>query len=179
MLPGVTELGVRHADAQRDAARCAEIYARYVRGSVASFEAVPPDEAEMGRRIAETSRTHPWLVAVRDGEVAGYAYGCPHRARDAYRWSADVSVYIDERRRGEGLGRALYGELLGLLREQGIYTVCAGITLPNEASVALHEGFGFRPIGVYRAIGFKAGAWRDVCWYQLALREPVGPPEEP
>ena len=177
-IGAVTE-SVRAADPERDAAACARIYAPFVEDEVASFEEVAPDAAEMARRIAQTSRTHPWLVLERDGELAGFAYGTQHRARAAYRWAADVSVYVDPAHHGRGAGRALYAELLELLRAQGIYTVCAGITLPNPASVALHESFGFALVGVYRGIGFKAGAWRDVGWYQLALRPPDDRPDEP
>jgi L-amino acid N-acyltransferase YncA len=127
-----------------------------------------------------TTKTHPWLVAEHEGEVVGYAYACPHRSRVAYRWAADVSVYVNEGQRGEGCGRALYVELLERLRRQRFQVACAGITLPNEASVSLHESLGFVTIGVYRRIGWKAGAWRDVGWWQLEL-EPAGegPPAEP
>ena len=134
----------------------------------------------MAARIAATQATHPWLVGVLDAEVAGYAYGCPHRSRAAYRWAADVSVYVVERQRGRGLGRALYEELLARLRRQGFHVACAGITLPNEASVRLHESLGFAPVGVYRRIGWKSGAWRDVGWWQLELQPPSGgPPTDP
>src|SRR4051794_15900797 len=170
---------IRPADPERDGAACARIYAPYVEDHVASFEQVAPDATEMARRIADTSRTHPWLVLERDGTVGGFAYGAPHRARAAYRWAADVSVYVDPTHHGSGAGRALYAELLERLRAQRLYTVCAGITLPNAASVALHESFGFTLVGVYRAIGFKAGAWRDVGWWQLALRPPDDHPDEP
>jgi phosphinothricin acetyltransferase len=160
---------IRDADPHRDAGACAAIYAPFVEGSAVSFEEVAPDAGEMAARIAASQATHPWLVAVSGGEVAGYAYACPHRARPAYRWSADVSVYVAESCRRAGVGRALYAELLERLRGQGFQVACAGITLPNEASVRLHESFGFEPVGVYRGIGWKAGAWRDVGWWQLRL----------
>ncbi len=171
---------IRSADPHRDAAACAAIYAPHVEASAVSFEEEPPDAVQLAERIARTTKTHPWLVAERDGEVVGYAYGCPHRLRAAYRWAADVSVYVDEDRRGEGCGRALYVELLERLRRQRFQVACAGITLPNEASVALHESLGFVAVGVYRRIGWKAGAWRDVGWWQLEL-EPAGEgsPAEP
>jgi L-amino acid N-acyltransferase YncA len=168
---------LRDADPQRDAAACAAIYAAYVRDGVASFEADPPDEREMRARI---ERAHAWLVAERDRRIVAFAYGCPHRERAAYRWAADVSVYVDAAHHGQGVGRALYEALLPQLRDQGFYTACAGITLPNPASVALHEAIGFRPVGVYRAIGWKFGAWHDVGWWQIALRPPGSePPPEP
>lgn len=170
---------IRHADPQRDAAACAAIYAPYVRDSVISFEETPPLADEMARRIASTSVTHPWLVAENAGVVVGFAYGCPHRARAAYRWAAEVSVYIDRAHRRRGLGHRLYTELLELLRHQGYHVACAGISLPNDASVHLHEALGFEPVGVYRSIGYKAGAWHDVGWWQVRLSPPDGDPPEP
>jgi L-amino acid N-acyltransferase YncA len=134
---------------------------------VESFEEVAPDASEMARRIERLSATHAWLVFERDGAVAGYAYACPHRERAAYRWAADVSVYVDPAHRRTGVGRALYLELLGILREQGKRVATAGITLPNDASVALHESLGFELVGVFRGIGWKGGSWRDVGWWQL------------
>jgi phosphinothricin acetyltransferase len=119
----------------------------------------------------------PWLVAERDGGVTGYAYASPHRARAAYRWGADVSVYLDERERGRGSGRALYGALLPVLRDLGYTGAYAGITLPNPASVALHESMGFSLVGVYRRVGYKLGGWHDVGWWQLVLADPL--PEVP
>jgi L-amino acid N-acyltransferase YncA len=171
---------IRHADPRRDAAACAAIYAPYVRESVISFELEPPSEDELAQRIERYSRSHAWLVAEDRDEVVGFAYACPHRERAAYRWAADVSVYVDRDHRRRGIGGQLYAALLALLKRQGLYVACAGITLPNDASVGIHESFGFKPVGVYRAIGFKAGSWWDVGWWQLALREPGdGPPEEP
>jgi phosphinothricin acetyltransferase len=112
--------------------------------------------------------------------VVGFAYGCPHRERAAYRFVAEVSAYVDPPFHRQGIGRSLYRALLGLLREQGLWVACAGIGLPNEASVALHETLGFVPVGVYRNIGYKFGRWWDVGWWQLSLRDPdEGQPAEP
>jgi phosphinothricin acetyltransferase len=162
-------------------AACAAIYGEYVRDTVISLEVEPPDAAEMTHRIEKISRTHPWLVAEDEhGRVVGYAYGSPHRERASYRWAADVSVYIEPGSQRRGIGRALYGALFDMLRDQRLVIACAGITLPNEASVALHESFGFVLVGVYRGIGYKFGAWRDVGWWQLELAPPAGdPPPEP
>lgn len=171
---------IRSADAERDAAACAAIYAPYVLGGAASFEEVAPDAEAMGERMARATATHPWLVAECDGAVVGFAYASRHRERAAYRWAVDVAVYVDREHLGHGVGRRLYAALLPLLRDQGFHVACAGITLPNDASVGLHESFGFEPVGVYRAIGFKSGAWRDVGWWQLRLRPPgAEPPVEP
>ena len=112
---------------------------------------------EIGARIEAAAKTHAWLVAELGGEVVGFAYAGPHRARPAYRWAVDVSVYVDAAHHGEGVGRALYEALFEELRARGFRTACAGITLPNEASVALHERLGFEPVGVYGRIGWKAG----------------------
>ena len=171
---------IRHAEATRDAEACAEIYAPFVRETPVSFEERPPDAAELARRITELSASYPWLVAEEDGRVIGYAYASQYRARAAYRWAADVAVYVAAEHRRRGSGRALYEALLGLLARQGIRTACAGITLPNPASVALHEALGFEPVGVYRRIGWKAGAWHDVGWWQKELLPPgAGAPPEP
>jgi L-amino acid N-acyltransferase YncA len=168
---------IRDADPSRDAAACAAIYGPYVRETAVSFEEIAPDPGEMAARIARLAATHRWLVAeATDGRVIGFAYACPHRERAAYRWAADVSPA----HHGRGIGRALYDALLAGLREQGFQLALAGITLPNQASVALHEAFGFELVGVYRGIGFKAGAWCDVGWWQLRLAPPGGgPPPEP
>jgi L-amino acid N-acyltransferase YncA len=170
---------IRSAD-HSDAAACAAIYAPHVEESATSFEDAPPTAAEFAERIVRFTATHPWLVAVHEGEIVGYAYACPHRSRAAYRWAADVSVYVAADQRGRGYGRALYVELLERLRRQCFRVACAGITLPNEASVALHESLGFAAVGVYRRIGWKAGAWRDVGWWQLELAPAdEGSPAEP
>jgi phosphinothricin acetyltransferase len=176
----MAETPIRDADPARDAAACAAIYAPHVEGSAVSFEERAPDAAEMQARIERYGRSHAWLVAEREGQVAGYAYATAFNERPAYRWSASVSVYVDEAYRGNGIGRALYEALFERLRERGFRMACAGITLPNEASVGLHESLGFERVGVNRAIGWKQGAWRDVGWFQLQLAPAgEGPPPEP
>jgi phosphinothricin acetyltransferase len=171
---------IRHADPGRDGPACAAIYAPFVAASSVSFEDVPPDGAEFGRRIETTSSRYPWLVAEIDGEVAGYAYASAHRDRAAYRWSAEAAVYVGDAHRSSGVGKALYVALFGLLARQGIRTVCAGVTLPNDASQALHRSVGFEPVGTYRRIGYKQGQWHDVAWWQLELAgADEDPPREP
>lgn len=162
-----------------DAEAIAAIYAPIVRDTTISFEVEPPTPQEMARRIAVTLQTHPWLVAAQDGEIAGYAYAGKHRDRAAYRWSVDVSAYVDERMRRGGVGRALYDGLIAILKRQGFHAAFAGIALPNEPSVGLHEAVGFRPVGIYQGVGFKHGQWRDVGWWRLALSEDAGTPAEP
>lgn len=170
---------IRSARPDRDAAACASIYRPHVEASATSFEERAPGPEQMAARIREVSVGHPWLVADRNGLTAGFAYACPHRSRLAYRWAADVSVYVEESQRGQGVGRALYEALLEQLRAQNLYVACAGITPPNEPSVALHESLGFVQVGVHRRIGWKLGAWHDVGWWQLQLRPQAEAPPEP
>jgi L-amino acid N-acyltransferase YncA len=168
---------VRDATAS-DAEACCAIYTPYVRDTVISFESEPPTEAEMAARIAAAAATHAWLVLEDDGEVVGYAYGGSFEPRAAYRWACEVSVYMELGRRRTGGGRALYEALLARLAERGFHMAVAGMTLPNDASVALHRAMGFEPVGTWRRIGFKHGAWHDVAWTQrqLAGGTPAGPP---
>jgi L-amino acid N-acyltransferase YncA len=178
--PESEELTIRDAVPARDAAVCAAIYAPSVEGSVTSFELRAPGPEEIAERMRRYQRTHPWLVAERGGEVVGYAYACAFNERPAYRWSAGVSVYVAAEERGQGRGRALYEELFARLRRQGFRMACAGITLPNEASVGLHERLGFAAVGINREIGWKDGGWHDVGWWQLELAPALdGPPPEP
>lgn len=161
-------LTIRPADPARDAAGCAAIYAPFVTDGWTSFEIAPPDAAEMARRIGDYGTTHAWLVAERDGDIVGYAYGSQHRTRAAYATSCDVAVYVDPAATRGGVGRALYRALLPILADK-YHAAFAGITLPNEASIALHEAMGFVPVGIYREVGWKMDGWRDVGWWQKIL----------
>ena len=163
----------------RDAEACAAIYAPYVTDTVISFETVPPTPSEMAERIAAAVRTHAWMVLEDDGRVVGYAYGGPYKTREAYRWSCEVSVYVEQGRRRTGSGRLLYDALFERLAERGFRTAVAGMTLPNEASVGLHRAMGFEPVGTYRRIGWKHGGWHDVAWTQRPIATGDDPPAEP
>ena len=171
-MPAVT---IRPA-AEQDAAAVAAIYAPYVEQTAISFEEIPPTPDEMAARIAKSRSRWQWLVAEQDGGVIGYAYGSQHRERAAYRWSVEVSAYVDRHHHRQGIGRALYEVLLPELAEKGFCTAFAGMTLPNESSVRLHAAMGFSPIGTFRSIGWKFGRWHDVAWCQRTLRE--HPPAE-
>ncbi|MBE9137433.1 N-acetyltransferase [Nodosilinea sp. LEGE 07088] len=154
-----------------DAAQVQDIYAPFVRDTPISFEAEPPSVKEMQQRIEDTLRQFPWLICEHQAEVVGYVYANSHRARAAYLWSVDVSVYIHQRYHRSGVGKALYLSLFEILRLQGFCNAYAGATLPNPASVGLHEALGFQPVGVYEAVGYKFRAWHSVIWWQLALQE--------
>ena len=163
-----------------DGAAIAAIYRPYVTDAATSFELAPPDGDEMARRIAAGLVLAPWLVCSDDdAQVLGYAYAGRHRDRAAYQWSVDVTVYIHADHHRRGIGRALYLPLLDLLRLQGFYVAHAGITVPNPGSVGLHEALGFEAVGIYPAVGWKLGAWRDVGWWQLPLQPRPPQPAPP
>jgi L-amino acid N-acyltransferase YncA len=152
-----------------DAEGIQAIYAPFVAETAVSFETEVPSAAQMERRIAAVMPAHPWLVVDQDGTIAGYAYASRHRDRRAYDWSVDVAAYVAPAHHRRGLGRGLYTALLGILRAQGFHGAYAGITLPNPGSVGLHEAVGFAPVGVYRQVGWKHGAWHDVGWWERRL----------
>ena len=162
-----------------DAPGIQSIYASIVRDTFISFEVEPPDAAEMARRIEYTLGKYPWVVAEDAQGIVGYAYAGEHRSRPAYQWSVDVSCYVHERARRRGLGSRLYRALFAVLARQRFTNAFAGIALPNEASVAMHESMGFVKLGIYRDVGFKGGEWHDVAWLQRALAPPVKPPPVP
>ncbi len=161
-----------------DGEACAAIYAPYVTGTGITFEIQPPTAAEMAQRIADAQATHAWMVLEDEGRVIGYAYAGPMKPRAAYRWSCEVSVYLEQGRRRTGGGRALYEALFDRLIERGFRTAVAGMTLPNDASVGLHKALGFEPVGTYRKIGWKLDSWHDVAWAQRQLAVLPDPPEE-
>jgi len=162
-----------------DAQACAQLYAPYVTGTAVSFETEPPSPAQMAERMAAAARTHAWLVLQDADRVVGYAYGGPFAPRPAYRWTCEVSVYLEQDRVRRGGGRALYAVLLPRLAARGYRTAMAGMTLPNDASAGLHRAVGFEPAGTYRRIGWKLGAWHDVLWMQATLDAGGDPPAEP
>jgi len=159
-----------------DAEAITAIYAPIVANTSISFELAPPSVEEMCGRIEKTLHNLPWLVSEdAQGAVNGYVYASKHRERPAYQWSVDVTAYVREDARGLGVGKRLYQALFAELATLGYFQAFAGIALPNDASVALHESVGFEPIGVYRKVGFKLGAWHDVGWWQKELRVPSDP----
>lgn len=165
---------VRRASAA-DAAACLDIYRPYVLDTAVTFETDVPTVEDMAARIEGALATHEWLVLESDGGIGGYAYAHQFNPRAAYLWSVETSVYVARDRQRTGAGRALYAELLRRLAERGFRRAFAGIAQPNDASNALHGAFGFRPVGRYRRVGWKHGAWHDVEWWQLDL---AGPDDE-
>ena len=162
-----------------DALAIADIYAPYCKDSAITFETVPVPTAQMAERMQRLGEKYPWIVVDIDGQVAGYAYAGQHHERAAYRWATNVSVYVAEAHHRTGIGRALYESLFAILGLQGFTQAIGGITLPNDPSVGLHESLGFTLVGIYRNIGYKLGAWRDVGWWQRPLAHNGGEPSEP
>lgn len=160
-----------------DAAAVADIYNAYVLGALSTFEEAAVSAEEMARRMKEVAAAGlPWLVAEDGGKVLGYSYANIWKARSAYRYSVESSIYLAESARGTGLGKRLYGALLAELRTRPIRMVIAGVALPNDASVALHESFGYRKTAHFERIGYKFGKYVDVTYWQLELEG--GPKDE-
>lgn len=152
-----------------DASAIHAIYTPIVAATAISFETVPPTVDEIAERIEHTTATHPWLVLERDERITGYGYAAPFHPREAYRWTAEVSVYVAEAARGAGAGRTLLRAVLAELTEGGFRNAMARIALPNDASVKLFESEGFAAIGIARAVGFKLDRWHDVGEWQKVL----------
>ena len=163
----------------KDARQMLDIYGPVVLKTAISFELETPSEEAFCRRIAETLLRLPWLVCLFQNRVVGYAYAAPFRNREGYRWSVEVSVYVGEEFRGRGMASALYTSLLEGLRILGYFNAYAGISLPNPASVNLHERMGFKPVGVFPSVGFKLGRWHDVGFWRLTLEEHAAEPSPP
>lgn len=154
---------------EEDARALLAIYEPYVRETAVTFEEETPTPEEFLGRIRAVSADYPYLVCEADGAVIGYAYAHRQMERASYRWNAELSVYLERSARRRGLGTALYGALLELLRLQRIQNVYAGVTVPNPGSERLHESMGFRQLGVYRRTGYKCGGWHDVAWYEKGI----------
>lgn len=167
--PDFHKINVRTV-ARGDVLAVADIYNHYVLQTIVTFEEAPVTPDEMSRRIDEvTAASLPWFVAERAGAIAGYAYASRWRARSAYRFSSEVTVYLAPEQGRRGIGSVLYAELLSALRGSGLHTAIGGIALPNDASVALHEKFGFKKVAHFEQTGFKFNRWIDVGYWQLIL----------
>lgn len=165
------QIDIRPASAA-DATPIAAIYNRYIAATTISFEEQPVTEAEMADRIRDVAAAGlPWLLAVHDGEPVGYAYATKWRARPAYRYSVESTVYLDDGACGRGWGALLYRQLIARLRDGGMRSVIAGIAQPNPRSVNLHERLGFRKVAHFSDVGYKFDQWVDVGYWQLSLAE--------
>lgn len=155
----------------KDGEALLNIYKLYIVNTAITFETEVPAVEAFEKRIENILAGFPWLVCEVDDVVAGYAYASKHGERAAYQWSADLSIYVDERYHRRHIARALYQALEELLRLQGYYTVWAGVTTPNPKSEAFHTAYGFEPVGVFENVGYKLGQWRGVKWFRHVLTE--------
>lgn len=154
-----------------DAAACLAIYGPIVQTTAISFEAAVPSVEEFAARIENSLSAWSWLIAEKEGRCIGYAYGHSHRARAAYQWSVETTIYVNPGHQGQGVGKTLYTRLFTDLANLGYCNAYAGVAQPNEASMALHRSVGFDYIGTFRSVGRKFDRWHDVAWFQRKLRE--------
>jgi L-amino acid N-acyltransferase YncA len=153
-----------------DASDLARIYNHYIEHAVTTFETDPVPSSEMVQRVRVNEEEQlPWLVAERNGDIAGYAYASKWKGRCAYRYSVETTVYLEKEAVGHGIGRMLYTELLEALRALSLHVAIGGIALPNERSVRLHEAMGFRKVAHFEEVGFKLNRWVDVGYWQRML----------
>lgn len=152
-----------------DIPRVCDIYNHYILATNASFEVEPVPVAEMERRVVEFTNVFPFLVYEEEGDVLGFCYASKWRPRPAYRYTAEVTIYLDKEHLGRGIGKQLYQELFARLRTQGMHSLIAAIALPNEKSQALHESFGFKQVAHFKDMGYKLNQWIDVGYWQKML----------
>ncbi len=160
---------------EKDAADLIKIYQPYVLETAISFETETPAISDFRSRIIDTVPRFPWLVYELENKIVGYAYAGAFKSRCAYAWSVESTVYVDRQFHGRGRGKDLYRNLLRVLKEQGAVNVIAGIALPNDASVRLHETLGFTKVAQFKDVGFKLGRWWDVGYWQLQINKPIEP----
>jgi L-amino acid N-acyltransferase YncA len=168
-MGSMTKVNVRSA-AAADAEAIARIYNYYIQNTVITFEEESVSAQVMATRVGEVQGLSlPWLVAEVDNVIVGYAYASKWKVRSAYRYSAEITIYLEQGCEGRGIGTILYSELLTILRERGMHVAIGGVALPNEASAALHGKLGFEHVATFRQVGFKHGRWVDVAYWQLVL----------
>ena len=162
-----------------DAKQTLAIYKPYIENSAITFETEVPSVDEFAQRIEKVSSFYPWLVYDKNDKILGYSYATSHRQREAYKWSVDVAIYVLADVQGNDFGKLLYSKLLELLKKQGFYNAYAGIALPNEKSIGIHEIMGFKKIGEYNKVGYKLGKWWNVGWWELELNKKTNNPVTP
>ena len=154
---------------ESDAEALCRIYNNYIAGTTITFEEIPLHADEMVSRIKNITQNYPWLVYEENGKVIGYTYASKWKERSAYRYSVETGTYLDSSYVGKGIGTILKTELLKALKEKSIHSVVCGIALPNPASIALCEKFGFEKVAHLKEVGYKLGKWVDVGYWELIL----------
>ncbi|OQY95603.1 MAG: hypothetical protein B6D37_05365 [Sphingobacteriales bacterium UTBCD1] len=162
-----------------DAQGILNIYSPYIQNTSFTFETEIPSVSAFAERISDYLKQWPWLVCEINGGIAGYCYGGKYRERTAYQWCVESSIYIHDDFQKHGIGKALYDVLIEILKRQGFRNVYAVINLPNEKSVAFHEGLGFTYFATYEKVGYKLGKWKSVGWWQLSINEYDDEPSPP
>ena len=156
-----------------DARSLLDIYAPYVENTAITFEYEVPTIEDFATRIEKTLEKYPYLVAEEDGLILGHAYASTYYARAAYDWTVELSVYVSQDARGQGVGTRLYDALEDLLEQMGYIHFLACISLPNEASLALHRKRGYQQVAHFPKIGYKFDRWHDIVWLQKSLEKEV------
>jgi L-amino acid N-acyltransferase YncA len=169
----MSELGVRPARAE-DAGQVSQIYNHYITTSTITFEEEPVSASEMAARIGEVqSLAYPWLVATVGADIVGFAYAGKWKVRAAYRHACEITVYVRAGQERSGVGSALYQHLIPALKARGVHACIGGVALPNDASVRLHEKFGFEKCAHFKQVGFKFNRWVDVAYWERILQDPI------
>lgn len=153
-----------------DAESICAIYNHHIENSIATFEEDAVAVSDMQDRIRNASEAKPWFVYESDDGLAGYAYASAWQSRCAYRFSLETTVYLSRDHMGRGVGTELYGHLIADIRARNMHSLIAAIALPNEASVALHEKFGFEKVGQFKEVGWKFDQWIDVGYWELIFK---------
>ena len=161
---------IRNAE-QKDVEQILAIYSPFISDSAVTFETSIPSLEEFRKRIAKVQESMPWIVALENNKVVGYAYAGNHRQRECYQWTKELSVYLSPEAKGKGIARKLYDQLIAELKTLGINNVLAGITMTQKESIQFHEKYGFNKVGVYHSVGFKLGKWQDVGWWELKIND--------
>ena len=161
-----------------DAERILEIYTPYILHTAITFEYSVPSLVEFTARMQNILGRYPYLVALMDGQIIGYAYASPFKSRAAYDWSVETSIYIDQFHKGNGIGSKLYLALESLLKRQNICNLCACIAYPNPESIAFHKVFGYETCAHFHKSGYKQGIWYDMIWMEKTLCEHSNEPAE-
>ena len=163
----------------QDCEQMLNIYGPIIENTIISFEYEVPTLEDFTTRLNNTLLNYPWLVCSWNKNIAGYAYAGPHRSRQAYQWSTELSVYVGDAYQRKGIASVLYSSLMAILKLQGYYTALAGISLPNPESVSFHESFGFTAVGTYQQIGYKFGEWHATGWWEKPIQPYSSNPNPP
>ncbi|MCR1949813.1 GNAT family N-acetyltransferase [Clostridium sp. DSM 100503] len=164
------DIKIRMAN-ENDAEEILEIYTPYIKNTAITFEYEVPTVDEFKDRIRKISEDYPYLVCTLNEKIIGYAYSYRQKERAAYMWNVELSVYIDNKYIGYGLGKAFYTALIEISKLQNIKNLYGGVTSNNLNSEKLHEYFGFKKLGVYHNTGYKFGKWHDVTWYEKSIND--------